>query len=273
MDQAADLRTLARQVAAGRAPACGPRRIVVFGGTGGAGTTTVAVNLATLMARQNLPCLLCDAAGSDIARQLGLKPRHTIGDVLSGNIDSAGAVLSGPAGLRILAGATRPLGWDDACEHAWNRMTAQWPLLSPRVDFAIIDAGCRPDACARRLWRTADRVLLVTGVESAAIMNAYASIKVLHDPARNLPIGVLVNRPAGEASVDEAQQRLIQACRRFLGLSLRGVGVVPEEATIPACSTRGEAFVLAMPACAASLGLRPAVRFATGAAARQPALA
>ena len=73
---------------------------------------------------------------------------------------------------------------------------------------------------------------------------------------------------------DEAQQRLAQACRRFLGLPLRSVGHVPEDGAVPQCAARGESFVLAMPACPASLHLRQVARaMGNHASVRQPAAA
>ena len=53
-------------------------------------------------------------------------------------------------------------------------------------------------------------------------------------------------------AADEGQQRLAAACRRFLGLPLRSVGTVPEDANVSECTARGEPFVLTLvPACAA----------------------
>ena len=85
-DQATDLRALVRQVATAHAPvAARPRRIVVFGGKGGVGTTTIAVNLAVALAQQTECSLLCDVAGGDVALQCRLEPRHSLADVLAGN--------------------------------------------------------------------------------------------------------------------------------------------------------------------------------------------
>ena len=106
--------------------------------------------------------------------------------------------------------------------------------------MVVIDAGSRPDPLARQLWQAADRVLLVTTVETAAIMDAYAAIKLLSDPARSASIALVVNRSPAESLAEEAQQRLAQACRRFLGLPLRSVGQVPEDGAVPPCAARGE---------------------------------
>ena len=267
MDQATDLRALVRQAATAHAPAAvrgarypGARRIVVFGGKGGVGTTTIAVNLAVALAQQAERSLLCDAAGGDVALQFRLEPRHALADVLAGNQTLAQALYPGPAGVQVLAGTRELVRWHETAENAWNRLTTQLAALSPPPEVVVIDAGNRPDPLARQLWQAADRVLLVTTVETAAIMDAYAAIKLLTDPTRSASIALVVNRAPTAALADEAQQRLAQACRRFLGLPLCNVGHVPEDAAVPQCAGRGEPFVLAMPACPASRQLGQVVR-------------
>ena len=235
------------------------------------GTTTIALNIAATLAQQGERCLLCDAAGGDIALQLRLEPRHSLADVLAGNRTVGECLVPGPAGLKVLTGTRDLPGWHDTAEPVWNRMLAHLPALEFRPQTVVIDAGSRPSALARLLWQGADRVLLVSTAETAAIMNAYTSIKLLHEPGRSASIALLLNRSAGTATADEAQRRLAQACRRFLGVSLRSLAAVPEDINVPQCAGRGESFVLAAPACAASLGLRQAARAVANRTARRSA--
>jgi flagellar biosynthesis protein FlhG len=261
MDQATELRALVREVASSRAPSeSRTRRIVVFGGKGGVGATTIAINLSAAIAREGQKCLLCDAAGGDIALQLRLEPRHTLADVLAGHCGVTETVLPGPAGVQIVPGSHEMRNSHDTTEHGWNRLLGQISSLAVRPEIVVIDAGNRPDAFARQCWQTADRVLLVSEAETPAIMNAYASIKLLNDPARSASIALLLNRSRSEPAANEAQRRLAHACRRFLGLPLRSIGAVPDDANANQCAARGEPFVLAAPASAASIALRHAAR-------------
>jgi flagellar biosynthesis protein FlhG len=269
MDQATELRALVRKAASSpiRGGAVMPRdsrsavrRIVVFGGKGGVGATTIAVNLSIAFAREGQQCLLCDAAGGDVALQLRLEPRHTLAEAFSGNRGLEEIIVSGPAGVQIVPGGHEAPRWNDAAEHTWNRLLLQMPRLSFGPEVVVIDAGSRPDALARQCWQAADRVLLVSTAETPAIMNAYASTKLLNDPARSASIALLLNRSQSEPAADEAQRRLAHACRRFLGLPLRSVGALMEDENVTQCAARGEPFVLAAPATAASIALRQAAR-------------
>ncbi len=140
--------------------------------------------------------------------------------------------------------------------------------------MVVIDAGSRPDPLARQLWQAADRVLLVATVERAAIMDAYTSIKLLSDATRPASIALVVNRSPREATADEAQQRMVRACRRFLGLCLRSAGQVPEDGAVPECAARGQPLLLAMPVCPAGRQLRQVAQAVGNQwSARQPAAA
>ncbi len=199
MDQATDLRALVRQVATAHAPAVPrPRRIVVFGGKGGLGTTTIAVNLAVALAQQGTRSLLCDAAGGDVTLQCGLEPQYTLADALAGNRTVAQVVLLGPAGVQVLPGTRDLARSQEPAEHAWNHLMTQFQSLRDRPETVIVDAGSRPDPVTRQLWQAADRVLLVASVETSAIMNAYASVKLLTDLTRPVSIALLVNRAPGK---------------------------------------------------------------------------
>ena len=194
------------------------------------------------------PCTAAWSRGTTLANALAAE--QTLAQVLQPD----------PAGVQVLPSFRELVRWHETAEHAWNRLMTQLASLSPRPEAAVIDAGNRPDPLARQLWQAADRVLLVTTVEAAAIMDTYASIKLLSGPPRQASIALLVNPPPDESAADEAQPRLAHACRRFLGLPLQSVGCVPGDGTVPQLAARGEPWVLAMPACPASLHLRQVAR-------------
>jgi pilus assembly protein CpaE len=89
----------------------------VISASGGAGSTTVAANLAVALAGAHGRCGLFDfdLKGSDVATYLGVKPRHTVAD-LCRSIDKLDqkmweqSLLEHESGVSVLAG---PESWDD----------------------------------------------------------------------------------------------------------------------------------------------------------------
>ena len=85
---------------------CEPRTrvIAVSSGKGGVGKTNVAANVAVALARSGKRVLVLDAdiGLGNLDVLLGLVPRYTIEDVLSGVRTLDEITVEGPAGIRVL---------------------------------------------------------------------------------------------------------------------------------------------------------------------------
>src|SRR3989304_8316814 len=120
-DQANDLRRLVRE---SRTPASAPAPLrptllVVAGGKGGVGTTTLAVNLAVALAQRGRRTVLVDADPdtADAAILCRLPEHHTVADVLAPRRAPAEALQPVPGGRRVLPRARGPApggGWPPA---------------------------------------------------------------------------------------------------------------------------------------------------------------
>jgi pilus assembly protein CpaE len=152
----------------------GRRLIAVYSPKGGVGTTTVAVNLAlVLAARQPDQVTLLDLAGEigQVATHLDLEPRMTILDLARdehaiGDSSAFSAYLTRhPSGLRILAapgsGVASGLGREAVARLLDTALTA-----SPTV---VIDAGSRLGDATEAILGLADDVVVVVTPEFAAL--------------------------------------------------------------------------------------------------------
>ena len=232
-DQANQLRRLVSDATAPRADRDRERPIllVVAGGKGGVGTTTVAVNLAVELALAKSRTVLVDADpnGGDVAVLCGLEDRYTIVDVMAVRATVLDALVSGPGGVRILPGAwaVDNLARRPAADQA--RLIGQLEGLAHEADVIVADAGNGRDALAQRLWHAADRIVVLTTAELASVMDAYGSIKVLRPEHKRTPVHSLVNMASGSPSAGDVQNRLARACTRFLGLHLNELGHLPQD--------------------------------------------
>lgn len=248
-DQADELRELVRQLARRTAGDATPRPalVVVAGAKGGVGTTTTAVNLAVALAQQRRRVVLADAdpEGAGVGL-LCRTPRRLNARVAPVHRPVIESLEPGPAGVQLLPGTW---GLADAWESSSSvqeRLIDSLLGLGGAADWVIADAGDGSGRMARRLWRAADTVLLVTTAENPSVMNAYASIKVLAAGDDALGIRILANM-ADASAADDVVQRLGRACLRFLGLKPQPAGFVPDAPELAEAARRGQPVVLAAP--------------------------
>jgi flagellar biosynthesis protein FlhG len=239
--------------------------VVVAGGKGGVGTTTIAVNLAAALARQEKRAVLADlspAGGAVIfCRVAG---RGTVADVLAGRRTAAEILEPGPAGIHVLPGQWESGETWSSTASAEEHLIEQLQGLLPIADFVVIDAGNSPTRIARRLWLASDRVLLVTTPELASLRNVFAAAKSLGTGNDAMCVDTVVNMVPTAAAAHDVHSRLALACRRFLGLRLRPAGHVRRATHVEDAGRQATPFVLASPACHASRQMGHLARFVAG---------
>jgi len=235
-DQADDLRQLVRQrlklSSAGREPGL----VVLTGGKQGVGTTTVAVNLAITLCSQVRRTVLVDAdfdrAGASRLCQAADSP--SLLDVLRGRLTLHEVMQPGPGGIQLLPGKQACADLFDCSALVQQKWVADLKDLGPQADLVVIDAGSARNAFVRRLWQVADAVLVVTLPEPAAIMDAYATIKVLLAGDASVRVHSVINRAPSAARAAEVHDRIHQACRRFLGVRTSALGQIALDESLAA---------------------------------------
>lgn len=225
--------------------------LLVTGGKGGVGKTTLAANLGVELARAGRRVLLVDLdlGLGNLHVALRLSPRACVEDALGGTRRLADCVVAGPGGVHVLpAGSGNP---DMATVDEARRLALRDGLceLSRDYDLVIGDsaAGIGPDVLA--FATLADGVLCVTTPDPAALTDAFGLIKALDHFARatgrELPTPELVlNLVSG---VDEAQRlarKLRGVCEQFLSRSPELAGWLPRASAVEACALRQRPFVI-----------------------------
>lgn len=250
-DQADELRTLVRLFdqphAIGATQARRPKLIVVSSGKGGVGTTTVAVNLAVALslAGQRTALIDADLNRADVADYCHVEESLSVADVLAGRRNLAEVLQRGPAGVHVARGAWGSSEMANCSPDAQERLLHELHGLGTSMDVAVLDTGSGLNRIVRRFWRSADLLLLVAAPEAQAIMDTYAAIKVLISADFAAPIRSFVNLAADEVAADAVHQRLSEACQRFLGLAVSGIGWLGQEPCVPAAADAGRPVVLA----------------------------
>lgn len=251
IDQANDLRRLVTQST--QLPQSTPSRqvktVLVAGGKGGVGTTTIAVNLAVAAAQQGVRTILVDADpdGPDVQTLCRLRQRYTISDVLSGRRTLGEALQPGPGGVMILPGAWAVADLADATERDQGRLMDQLAGLGTRADLVILDGGNGLHSFTRRLWRCSEEVVLVSTTETNAVLDSYAVLKVALEPTLKPRVHLVVNMCPDESGARDVHERLSRSSQRFLGFDLPIYHWLPADADVIASGRQGVPFALSLP--------------------------
>lgn len=255
-DQADELRELVRRTSAAGAnlAQASPRIITVAGGKGGVGTTTIATNLGVSLALSGRRVVLVDADldGADCAALCHVESRLSIADILAGRHNVHEVLTRGPAGLLLVPGPWSPEEAVTCSPAAQDRLLTELRGLGPHADVVLIDAGSGMNRIVARFCQAAEQMVVVTTPDPIAILDSYASIKVLHGGRPELPVKSVVNL-ADEETAAAVHTRLDQVCQRFLGKVIAAAGYIPTDARVAECRASGGSLALQSPNSPAAL--------------------
>ena len=225
------------------------RVVCVASGKGGTGKSIVATNLACLRAQQGERVALVDfdAGLANAHLLLGLSPSHDLGHVLQGEVDAEGAMVEGPAGIRVLSGG---VGRDLLTNPTRRQLDKLFRALEPLeelFDLIVVDLGAGLGYPVLTHLAACQALVLVTGHEATALSDGYALYKRARRLSPNLRIGMVVNRAPTQELADRARVRFTDAVERFLGASPEWLTWVPADTAVAQSVERRLPVVLCEP--------------------------
>lgn len=200
-----------------------PQVIGVASGKGGAGKTTVSINLAVSLAMRGHKVMLLDAdlgmANAQIA--LGAHAPFNISHVLNGSKTLQEVMISTVHGVRLVPGASglRDIAALDAVQIA--TLIHAFDSLDEPVDYLVVDVAAGIAPAVLSFMAACQRRFVVVCDQPSSIADAYGLIKVMSTEQSLDEIYLIPNMVGSAHEGRQLYRRLNDVCTRFLGVSIR----------------------------------------------------
>ena len=207
--------------------------VAVAGAKGGVGKTTLAVNLALLLARAGYRTLLVDfdPGCGNIAVHLRLSARHDLEDLANERCAPREALLDGPGGIKVILGRSGSTTLAGNDPRLLQNALAALGELAKDFDIVVCDTGAGIGPATLAVAERSDLVLGITNADAASLTDAYALCKVLHLRGRALP-QLVVNRVRSRDEAMRTAGKLSAVVKKFLATDLRLCGWVAQDAGV-----------------------------------------
>ncbi len=225
--------------------------IAVTSGKGGVGKTSISVNLAAALRRQNRSVMLLDAdlglANVDVL--LGLKPRFNLSHVLKGDCTLEDVIVRGPDDILIVPASSglQEMADLDSREHAG--LINAFNELKSDIDILLVDTAAGINSSVLNFCQAAGEVLVVLSDEPASLTDSYGLIKVLASRHGVKKFHVLTNRDGNSADGFLLYQRLLDTTDRFLNIEINYLGSVPQDKYLHQANCRQKLVYELYPQC------------------------
>lgn len=208
--------------------------IAVASGKGGVGKSNVAVNVALELAELGHRVTLLDAdmalANADVL--LGLTPKYHLGHVLTGQRTLQEVQIKVTEGLRLIPGGSGIAELASLSLDQQSRLIAELRAIETDSDFMIIDTAAGIAGNVIGILKAVAEVIIVTTPDPTALVDAYATIKLMHQFSTDTPIRIIVNDVVELGDADRVFKQLRTTTARFLNRSIDYLGTIPHDSEL-----------------------------------------
>jgi flagellar biosynthesis protein FlhG len=207
------------------------RSIAITSGKGGVGKSNVAVNVALELAKSGWRVSLLDAdlalANADVL--LGLTPKYHLGHVLSGERSLDEVIIETSSGMRLIPGGSGIEELANLSRGQQQRFIAELSAMESESDFLIIDTPAGIGHNVTSVMHASTAVMIVTTPDPTAVVDAYATLKVLHRESPAKPVWLVINDVVGIGDAEQTFAQIQAAAKRFLQHPIEHLGTIPRD--------------------------------------------
>jgi MinD-like ATPase involved in chromosome partitioning or flagellar assembly len=205
-----------------------PRVIAFTSGKGGVGKTSLSVNLAIALARSGSKVCLFDAdmGMANVNIMLGITPEYTLEHLFTNERTIQDIVLTGPAGLDLVPGASGFSKCADLDDVQQRRLVDALEYLEPRYDYLIIDTSAGISSTVLHFVAAAQMAAVVITPEPTSLTDAFSLLKVLSRGGYKRSPQVIVNMVQNTSKAKIIYGRFEAAVKKYIGLNTEFLGAV-----------------------------------------------
>jgi len=231
-----------------------PQAIAITSGKGGVGKTNLSVNLALALQRstKNVAVFDADLALANAHLVLGCRASRTIVDAISGRCAVQDVLVSGPSGLKLIAGGSGLAELMSLSDEKRQSIISSISSIAPQIDYLIVDTAAGVEDNVIDFVAACDRVIVVVVGEPTAFVDAYASIKVLHQETGRTQFDIVVNRATNDTQGIQIFQRFQAIVSKFLPVALHHIGSIPNDERLGRAVSKCEPVIDSFPEAPAS---------------------
>ncbi len=206
-----------------------PRVVAITSGKGGVGKTSFTLSLSRALRDEGKKVILFDADLSlgNVHVFLGLNPEYSILHVIKEGRSLKDIMIEVESGLTIIPAASGIEELSNLRPEEKIRLLEELEGLPEIPDFFIIDTAAGISSNVSYFATGAHEIVVLVTPEPTSIVNAYSLIKILHEAYAEKSIWIAVNMAKTKREGKETFSKISSACERFLGLSIRFMGVIP----------------------------------------------
>lgn len=234
------------------------RVIAVTSGKGGVGKTNLSVNIGIALAQKGQRVVLLDAdmglANVDIL--LGMYPKFNLSHVLSGDKTLAEIMLEGPAGLKVIPGASGIQKMAELSTIEQAAVIRAFSEIDQDLDVLIVDTAAGISASVVNFARACQEIIVVVCDEPTSLTDAYAFIKLLNRDYGLSHFHVIANMVQSVQQGQALFQKLTKVTDHYLDVTLQFEGVVPHDEYLRKSVQKQSPVVVAFPGSKASLAMK-----------------